>query len=151
MASYTATLNWKRGEDSFADGKYSRAHTIAFDGGVTIPASSSPHVVRLPYSREDAVDPEEMLVASLSSCHALSFLDVARRAGFVAESYDDQAEGAMVKSEAGHLWLSKVTLKPRVSWSGKQPTPVELAELHHKAHEVCFIANSYKGEVVVDF
>jgi organic hydroperoxide reductase OsmC/OhrA len=150
MATYTATLTWVRGEDTFADGKYSRAHEIAFDGGVTMPASSSPHVVKLPLSREDAVDPEEMLVASLSSCHMLFFLDFARRGGFVVDAYVDQAEGVMGKDERGRIAMTQVKLNPQIAWGGeKQPAPEEIRELHHKAHEACFIANSFRGDVAI--
>lgn len=150
MASYFATISWKRGADVFTDNKYSRGHTIAFDAPLTIPGSSSPHVVREPMSRADAVDPEEMLVASLSSCHMLSFLYVAQRAGFVVDWYHDAAEGVMAKNDTGKLWVSKVTLKPAIAWSGeKTPSAAELDHLHHIAHEECFIANSYKGEVVI--
>jgi organic hydroperoxide reductase OsmC/OhrA len=150
MSTYTATLTWKRGEQPFSDGKYSRAHEIAFDGGVRMPCSSSPHVVRLPMSREDAVDPEEMLVASLSSCHALFFLDFSRRAGFVIDSYVDAAEGVLEKDAQGRMAITKVTLKPKIAWSGdKRPSAEEVAELHHKSHEACYIANSFNGEVMV--
>lgn len=150
MATYTATLTWVRGEDTFADGKYSRAHEIAFDGGVTMPASSSPQVVKLPLSREDAVDPEEMLVASLSSCHMLFFLDFARRGGFVVDAYVDQAEGVMGKDERGRIAMTQVKLNPQIAWGGeKQPAPEEIRELHHKAHEACFIANSFRGDVAI--
>ncbi len=150
MASYFATLSWKRGADVFTDGKYSRAHEVSFDAPLTIPASSSPHVVKLPYSRADAVDPEEMLVASLSSCHFLSFVWVAQRAGFCVDSYHDAAEGMMTKNDAGKMWVSKVTLRPAIAWSGeKRPSEAEIEHMHHTAHEECFIANSYKGEVVV--
>ncbi len=150
MATYTSTLTWVRGDDSFADGKYSRAHEISFDGGVTMPASSSPHVVKLPLSREDAVDPEEMLVASLSSCHMLFFLDFARRGGFVVDAYVDQAEGVMGKDERGRIAMTQVKLNPQIAWAGeKQPAPEEIRELHHKAHEACFIANSFRGDVAI--
>jgi len=150
MAAYTATLTWVRGDETFADGKYSRGHEIAFDGGVTMPASSSPHVVKLPLSREDAVDPEEMLVASLSSCHMLFFLDFARRAGFVVDAYVDQAEGVMGKDDRGRIAMTKVKLNPQIAWSGeKTPAPEEIRELHHKAHEACFIANSFRGDVAI--
>jgi organic hydroperoxide reductase OsmC/OhrA len=151
MSTYTATLTWKRGDADFAGGKYSRGHEIAFDGGITMPASSSPHIVRPPLSREDAVDPEEMLVASLSSCHALFFWDFARRAGFVLDSYVDNAEGVVAKRADGKTAVTKVTLKPRTEWSGeKRPSAADIAELHHKSHEACFIANSFNGEVVID-
>jgi organic hydroperoxide reductase OsmC/OhrA len=151
MATYTATVIWTRGDQVFIDRKYSRAHEIKFDGGTVVPGSSSPHVVRLPMSREDAVDPEEMLVASLSMCHMLFFLDFASKAGFVIDKYEDPAEGLFGKDERGRLAITKVTLKPHLAWSGeKRPNAVEIAELHHKSHEACFIANSFRGEVVID-
>ncbi len=151
MASYTATLTWERGDGDFGDGQYSRAHEIAFDGGVTMPASSSPHIVKLPLSREDAVDPEEMLVASLASCHMLFFLDFARRAGYVIDAYIDKAEGVMGKDERGRIAMLQVKLRPQVIWgSDTRPTPEQLRELHHKAHEACFIANSFRGDIAIE-
>ena len=150
MSTHTASLTWERGDDDFSDGKYSRAHTISFDGGVSFVGSSSPHVVRVPMSREDAVDPEEMLVAALAACHMLFFLDFARRAGFVIDAYLDKAEGVMGKDDRGRMALTQVKLNPHVIWAGdKQPTPEELRELHHKSHEACFIANSFRGDVAI--
>jgi len=151
MSVHIATIAWKRGEQPFSDGKYSRAHMISFDGGVSIAGSSSPSVVRVPLSKEDAADPEELLIAALSSCHMLTFLDLARRAGFVVDAYDDIAEGQMGKTAEGRMAVVQVTLKPRIVWSGdKQPNGEDLASLHHKSHELCFIANSFTGEVVVE-
>ena len=148
---YKATVSWKRGEAVFSDGKYSRAHQWSFDGGVTVPASSSPLSVRLPYSRADAVDPEEAFVAAVSSCHMLTFIYLAQKRGFVIDSYDDDAVGVMTKNERGKLFVSKVTLRPRIAFSGaKQPSAAELAQLHHHAHEECYIANSVLTEVVVE-
>jgi organic hydroperoxide reductase OsmC/OhrA len=150
MAAYTATLLWTRDDAAFTDGQYSRAHEISFDGGVTMAASSSPHVVKLPLSRADAVDPEEMLVASLSSCHMLFFLDFARRAGFVIDAYNDKAEGVMAKDERGRMAMTQVKLNPIIIWAGdKTPAPEEVRELHHKAHEACFIANSFRGDIAI--
>jgi organic hydroperoxide reductase OsmC/OhrA len=150
MSAYTATISWTRGDAAFTDGKYSRGHTISFDGGVSIAGSSSPHVVKVPLSKEDAADPEELLIAALSSCHMLTFLDLARRASFVVDAYDDVAEGKMSKDERGRLAVTQVTLNPNIAWSGeKQPSAAELHDLHHKAHELCFIANSFRGEVRV--
>ena len=148
---YRAAVSWKRGSDAFTDLKFSRAHQWSFDGGVTVPASASPHVVRLPFSRADAIDPEEALVASLSSCHMLTFLYVAQKAGFVVDSYDDQAVGFMTKNDRGKLFVSKVALRPHIVFSGaKQPSDAELADLHHHAHEECYIANSVLTEVVIE-
>ena len=148
---YKAAVAWKRGPgEAFTDGKFSRAHEWKFDGGVTVPASSSPLSVKLPLSRADAVDPEEALVAALSSCHMLTFLYLACRQGFVVDAYDDEAVGVMTKNERGKLFVSRVALRPRIAFSGtKQPSADELAELHHHAHEKCYIANSVLTEVVV--
>jgi organic hydroperoxide reductase OsmC/OhrA len=148
---YKATVAWRRGEGEFAKGRYSRGHTWRFDGGIEVPASASPQVVPKPYAVEAAVDPEEAFIASLSSCHMLTFLDLARRAGFVIESYEDEALGVMEKNAAGKYWISEVTLKPRIAWGGdKQPSQDDLARLHHAAHEECFIANSVKTDVKVE-
>jgi organic hydroperoxide reductase OsmC/OhrA len=148
VSAYTATVTWSRGEQVFTDRKYSRAHTVSFDGGVSIAGSSSPSVVKLPLSREDAADPEEMLVASLSMCHMLFFLDFACRAGFTLDRYEDAAEGVMGKDDRGRMAMTSVTLNPALVWSGdKQPTAADIADLHHKAHDACFIANSFRGAV----
>jgi organic hydroperoxide reductase OsmC/OhrA len=149
--TYTATVDWRRGEAVFTDGRYSRSLVWRFDGGVEVPASSSPSVVRVPLSRADAVDPEEAFVASLSSCHMLFFLDFAHRAGFRVDSYVDAAEGTMTKNAAGKLFVSRVILRPDAAFSGdKRPTDADVAALHHHAHEECFIANSVLTEVVVE-
>jgi organic hydroperoxide reductase OsmC/OhrA len=148
---YKATIEWRRGEGDFSKGRFSRGHRWSFDGGIEVPASASPYVVPLPLSVEAAVDPEEAFVASLSSCHMLTFVDLARRAGFTVDSYEDTAEGVMARLEAGRWWISKVTLRPRIVFSGaKLPDEIDLADLHHKAHDACFISNSVKTEVVVD-
>ena len=152
MSTYTAMIRWSRSSDGdFAKGQYSRAHEWAFDGGAKVPASPSPHVVTAPWSDPAGVDPEEAFVASLSSCHMLFFVDFARRAGFVIDSYVDEAEGVLTKGADGKTAMTRVTLRPRVEWSGdKRPTEAEIADLHHKAHDACFIANSVKTEVVVE-
>jgi organic hydroperoxide reductase OsmC/OhrA len=152
MSTYTATVRWSRsGEGDFTKGQYSRAHEWAFDGGVTVPASPSPHIVPAPWNDPNGVDPEEAFVASLSSCHMLFFVDFARRAGFVVDSYVDEAEGVLEKRADGKMWMSRVTLRPRVDYSGeKRPTDAQIADLHHRAHEACFIANSVTTEVTVE-
>ena len=152
MNTYTATVRWKRGaDDVFAAGRYSRVHEWAFDGGAVVPASASPHVVPKPYSDEAGVDPEEAFIASLSSCHMLFLLDFARRAGFVIDSYEDRAEGVMEKNAEGRIAVTRVTLRPHIIWSGdKQPDAAALSDLHHKAHEACFIANSVTTKVTVE-
>ena len=151
MGTYLAKVQWSRGEQKFADNRYSRRHTIEFDGGTSFAASSSPHIVPVPYSDIVAIDPEEMFVASLSSCHMLWFLSIAAKAGFIVDSYRDNAEGKMEKNVAGKLIMSQVVLKPQVSFSGNQlPSISEILQIHHQAHEECFIANSVKTNVVCE-
>ncbi|MGH6816428.1 MAG: OsmC family protein [Hyphomicrobiaceae bacterium] len=148
---YRATVRWRRNGAVFVDNRYSRAHVWAFDGGVEVPASSSPSVVRLPLSRADAVDPEEAFVAALASCHMLFFLSFAAHGGIVVDAYEDEAVGVMRKNADGKLYVAKVTLKPRVAVSGaKRPTEAEIADLHHKSHDECFIANSVKSEIAIE-
>jgi organic hydroperoxide reductase OsmC/OhrA len=149
---YRATVTWRRdaAEADFAKGRYSRGHAWRFDGGVEVKAAASPHVVPRAFTPADAVDPEEAFVASLSSCHMLTFLDLARRAGFVIDSYEDHAEGLMEKNAAGRLWMARVTLRPRIVFSGQLPSPDELAHLHHDSHDMCFIANSVTTDVRVE-
>ena len=151
MAAYRARVDWRlRDGEDFRRGRYSRGHTLTFDGGLMVPASSSPHVVPLPWSVEAAVDPEELFTASLANCHMLWFLHKAREAGFTAVSYSDPAEGVMSKNAEGREVMTRVTLRPRVEWAGEAPGADRLADLHHAAHEACFIANSVKTEVVVE-
>jgi organic hydroperoxide reductase OsmC/OhrA len=151
MTSYTAQTLWLRGEQHFLDNRYSRRHVLRFDGGVEVAGSSSPHVVKLPYSDATAVDPEEMFVASLSSCHMLWFLSIAVERKFRVDRYFDAASGIMEKNADGKLFVSVVTLRPEVQFSGERlPTRAEVDAMHHAAHEDCFIANSVKTRVVCE-
>jgi organic hydroperoxide reductase OsmC/OhrA len=152
MSTYTATIRWTRDTSTdFSRGQYSRAHSWEFDGGVTVPASPSPHVVPQPWSDTSAVDPEEAFVASLASCHMLFFVDLARRAGFTVDSYVDEAEGVLDKRDDGKMWMSRVIMHPRVEVAGDpRPRAPEIADLHHRAHDQCFIANSVTTEVKVE-
>ena len=148
---YRATVDWARDGAAFTDHRYSRAHRWIFDGGLEVPGSSAPGSVPPPLSRVDAVDPEEALVAALSSCHMLFFLAFAAKNGFVVESYRDEAVGTMSRNERGKLFMSTVALHPRILFSGdKRPSPAELAELHHRSHEACYLANSVRTAIVVD-
>jgi len=147
---YTATVRWSRNDAAFNDRRYSRAHTWAFDGGVEVPASASPLVVREPFSDPRAVDPEEAFVASVSSCHMLFFLDFAAQATYVVDSYEDTATATMGANAEGKDFVATIALAPRVRFSGSlQPTPEEIAALHERAHHDCFIANSVKTAIVV--
>src|SRR5438552_10253703 len=150
MSESKVTIKWSQSQGDFLKGSYSREHTWTFDGGMTVPASSSPSAVRVPSSNPANVDPEEAFVASLSSCHMLTYLYVASRKGFEVASYEDEAVGVRTKNEKGTPWVSAVTLYPRISYSrSKTPTAAEESQMHHAAHEGCFIANSVKTEVKV--
>lgn len=149
MAVYRAKIDWalEDGAD-FLAGRYSRGHSVAFEQH-TVPGTASKHVVGK-WAVAGAVDPEEMLVASVSACHMLSFLHMARLEGFTVTRYLDAAEGVMEKNAEGRLAVTRVTLRPEIAYAGKRPTPEEADHLHHRAHEECFIANSVKTEVVVE-
>jgi organic hydroperoxide reductase OsmC/OhrA len=148
MSQYSSHILWQRGDQDFPGNRYSRRHLIRFDGGAELAASSSPQVVPEPLSDPAAVDPEEMFVASLSSCHMLWFLSIAARRGFCVDRYADHAHGLMARNAAGKMAMTQVTLYPEVVFSGpKRPTRQQIDELHHKAHEECFIANSVTTDV----
>ncbi len=148
MAQYTAEVLWLRGEQAFLDNRYCRKHVLRFDGGIEVPGSSSVHVVPLPMSETKAIDPEEAFVASLSSCHMLWFLSIAVKHRFRVDRYLDSAVGVMAKNAAGKAAITVVTLRPEVRFSGEHtPTRKQLDQMHHEAHEECFIANSVKTEV----
>lgn len=150
MHSHSATVKWQRGGAVFTDHRYSRAHTWGFDGGQEVLASSSPLVVREPLSDPRGIDPEEAFIAALSSCHMLFFLDFASRAGFTIDSYVDHAVGTMGKDEDGKIYMASVELRPAVQFSGdKRPDAEQIAELHHRSHDVCFIARSVTTKVTV--
>jgi organic hydroperoxide reductase OsmC/OhrA len=152
MSHYTATIKWQsQMNEKFSDNKYSRAHTWEFDGGEIIQASSSPHVVPLPYSVEANVDPEEAFIASLSSCHMLFFLSIAAKRRYTIESYTDAATGTMQLDKDDKMSMTDVTLNPQIVFSGdKKPTKEKIDKIHHQAHEQCFIANSVKTKIHIE-
>ena len=150
MSEHRAAIAWKLSGPNFSKGQFSREHTWTFDGGVSVPASPSTSVIPAPWSNPAGVDPEEAFVASIASCHMLTFLWLAARQGFLVDSYEDDAVGVLTKNEQRVPWVSAVTLHPRIVYGGeKRPSHDEEARLHHDAHAQCFIANSVKTEVRV--
>ena len=148
MAEHKSVVIWSRDGAAFTDNRYSRGHRWLFDGGVEVPASSSPQVIPLPLSVAEAVDPEEAFVVSLSSCHMLWFLSIAAKRGFPVESYRDEAVGVMDKDSTGMLSMTRVTLRPESHFVGaNRPTVEEVVTMHHQAHEQCYIARSVKTDV----
>ncbi|MCE9634503.1 MAG: OsmC family protein [Planctomycetes bacterium] len=148
MTIHRAVVSWTRGEQTFTDGRYSRAHVWRFDGGAEVSASASPSVVPAPCSDASAVDPEEAFVASLASCHMLWFLSIAAGHGFRVDAYDDEADGVLARGADGRLAITTVTLRPRATFSPERvPSRTELDAMHHEAHSACFIANSVKSDI----
>ena len=149
MSLHTATVVWERGQQTFTDNRYSRVHAWRFDGGMTVTAAASPHIVRVPYTDPRAVDPEEAFVVSIASCHMLWFLTIAAKRGFLVDSYRDEVIGKMDKNDEGKMAIVKVTLRPQIQFAGDRlPTAEQIHEMHRKAHEECFIANSVKCPIV---
>lgn len=150
MSEHRATIDWRNPASAadFIKGRYSREHAWTFDGGLTIAASPSPSVVPAPWSDPANIDPEEAYVASISSCHMLTFLWVASRRGFAVAHYRDEAVGTLAKNERGKAWVSQVTLHPRIEWVDAAPSADELAAMHHAAHDDCFIASSVATKII---
>jgi organic hydroperoxide reductase OsmC/OhrA len=147
MSEHAVTVDWKRETPDFSYETYNRDHDWSFDAGITLRASAAPAYK----GSETCVDPEEAFVASLSSCHMLTFLALAARKQYVVDRYRDEAVGILGKDAAGSLAMTKVTLRPHVVFGGeKAPSPEELRQLHDRAHHACFIANSVKTEVVIE-
>ncbi len=148
MTTFSAQVVWRLGEGSFVDGRYSRGHHWTFDGGITVPASASPHNVPLPYAVAENVDPEEAYVAALSSCHMLFYLWIASKKRIGIDSYVDDAIGVMEKVD-GRMMVSRVELRPKVGYADEGPTRELEEEMHHQAHELCFLANSVKTVIEI--
>ena len=148
MSIHAATIRWRRDGQRFTDHHYSRGHTWEFDGGAVVSASASPHIVPLPMSIAENVDPEEAFVAALSSCHMLVFLAIAAKRGYVVDAYLDEASGVMAEDEQGRMAVTQVTLRPAAVYSGdKRPSRQQVEKMHHQSHKLCFIANSVKTAV----
>jgi len=151
MSQYFAKVSWVKAQNEpFLDNRYSRGHQWQFDGGLTVPASSSPHIVPLPYSIEANIDPEEAFIASLSSCHMLFFLSIAAKKRYVITSYVDEAIGMVKTDHDGKQSVTSVTLRPKTDFIGDRlPTLKQIEKMHHQAHEQCFIANSVKTKITI--
>jgi organic hydroperoxide reductase OsmC/OhrA len=143
MSDHRAKVEWKRSGE-FRYETYSRAHQIDFEG-IVVPGNAAPGNIPATVPPAPGVDPEQMLVGALSTCHMLWFLHLACQRKWTVDSYEDDAVGVLDKT-----WVSKVTLRPRISFSGTPPSRADIDALHHKAHERCYLANSVKTEVVIE-
>ena len=147
MHEYRATTRWKRTSPDFTYDTFNRAAEVTFGGGEVVAWSAAPEF------KGDAtrVNPEEAFVASLSTCHMLTFLALAARKRFVVETYEDAASAVLERNAQGKYWVSRVTLRPKLTFSGeRQPSAQEISGLHHAAHENCFVANSVTSSVSID-
>lgn len=150
MSQHTARIAWARGGAEFQLKTYARDHQTTFDSGVTLPVSAAAGPAIPPGTvGAGTVDPEELTVAALSSCHMLFFLALAAKRGLVIDAYDDDPVGVL-ESKDGATWLTKITLRPRVTWGGEPPAAAVVDELHHEAHKRCYIGNSLKSEIVIE-
>ena len=150
MNTHRATIRWTHDGTDFLKRRYSRVHSVDFGHGIEVVGSAATSVVPKPFAIDEAVDPEAMLTASLSACHMLTFLAAACKKKFMLDEYVDQAVGHMEKNADGKLAITRVELHPALKFSGdNQPTEKDVEEMHHFAHENCFIANSVKTEVTV--
>ena len=146
MSDFRATIRWQRTSEDFSSETYNRDHEWDFGHGLTLPASAAPDY----QGAEDRVDPEQGFVASVSSCHMLTFLALASKRRFVVESYEDEAVGELGKNADGRMAMTRVELHPVVRFAdGAAPDAETLAQLHEKAHKYCFISNSVKAEIVI--
>ena len=148
MTEHHAAVRWKRTSADFIYDSYNRAHEVMFnDGAIRYPGSANEKFK----GDADRVDPEEAYVASLSACHMLTFLAICARKRLTVDSYEDDATGIMEKGSNGKLWVSRVTLRPRITFApGTTPDAAAQAEIHHLSHGECFIANSVKTDVSVE-
>jgi len=143
MSEHRASVEWQRSGE-FRYETYSRAHALQFES-IRVPGNAAPGNIPKTVPPQEGVDPEQAFVAALSSCHMLWFLHLACQKKWVVDRYVDEAVGVLEKT-----WISRVTLRPRVTFSGRQPSAEGLSALHHAAHERCFIANSVKTEITIE-
>lgn len=150
MSEYHATIEWKLETADFDYKTYNRSHSLSFEGGIRVPGTAAPGNIPPTAAGAPGVDPEQAFVASLSSCHMLWFLHIAAQAKLVVEHYLDEATGVLERNPEGRMAMTRVTLRPAVTYAGRAPTPEEHLQLHERAHDKCYIANSVKTEVTVE-
>lgn len=149
MSEHRATIEWQLSGE-FRYETYSRAHSIDFGGGTVLAGNAAAANIPKTAPAAPGADPEQQFVASLSSCHMLWFLHLATRKNLVVEHYRDEASGVLEKNAEGKEAMTRVTLRPAVTFSGTAPSTEDHMKLHEKAHERCFIANSVTSKIVLE-
>lgn len=143
MSQHRADIHWNRTTKGFSYPEYSRDHTWSFPGGIELAASAAPVYL----GTDSRIDPEQAFVASVASCHMLTFLAICARKGIVVNDYADEAVGYLEKNRAGQLAITHVELSPVIAFEGPAPDDEAMAQLHRQAHDQCFIANSIRTSV----
>ena len=145
MSTHEVTIKWKRQTPDFDYADYNREHSWRFPGGGEVEASAAPQFL----GKAENVDPEEAFVASVSSCHMLTFLAICARKKIIVDSYEDRACGYMEKNREGRLAITRIELSPQIQFNGTTPEEDLLDNMHHLSHQQCFIANSINTQVTV--
>jgi organic hydroperoxide reductase OsmC/OhrA len=146
MAEYRAKIQWKNAGSDFVYDTFDRTHQITYPGGIQHKASSAPEYL----GKKELANPEEMLAATLASCHMLTFLAVSAKSRLHVESYEDEPVATLDKNAEGKLAVTAIRLNPKVTFKGETPSPEKLQELHSKAHRNCFIANSLACKMAIE-
>lgn len=146
MSEHRAQVRWQRGTPDFAYETYDRTHTVLFEGGQALTGSAAPDFK----GKAEHANPEELLAAALASCHMLTFLAVASKSRLVVDAYEDEAVATLGKDATGRQTVTRIVLRPRVTFGGEAPAPERVRELHEKAHRNCFVAGALRAEMVLE-
>ncbi len=147
-----AQIKWsKNKEDNFLEGNYSRVHQWVVNTNQIINISSSPDIVPVPMSDASLIDPEEALLASISSCHMLFFLSFCAKKKYIVNQYYDNPIAHLGKNKKGKMSILTAELNPVVKFEGLRiPTSKDIQKIHQLAHANCFIANSLRTEIRIN-
>ncbi|MGB1092164.1 MAG: OsmC family protein [Oceanobacter sp.] len=141
ISEHLIELKWNKiGE--FSHEGFERRHQVGFQPAVILPVGGA--------GNDFGADPEQMLAASLASCHMMTFLALASKKRLTVTSYQDSAVAELDKREDGKMYVRRIRLSPTATFEGeKQPDEATIEKMHHKAHDHCFVANSLSCDVVV--
>ncbi len=147
MSKHLAHIQWHRSSTKFDYSSYNRDHEWIFEGGSRVTASAAPAFL----GNSAFINPEEAFVATLSSCHMLTFLALCAKTQITVNSYTDTAIAYLEKNKAGVLAITRAELHPQCEFGSDRPDRKTLARLHERAHHECFIANSVLTNISVVF
>lgn len=147
MSEHRVHVAWRRSTPDFDYDTYDRTIDVRFEGGQTLQASATAE-----YKGDPAkANPEELLLSALATCHTLTFLAIAAKSRLVVDAYEDEPVATLGKdAETGRTAITRIVLRPRVTFSGADVGPERLRGLHDKAHRHCFVAASIRSEVHIE-